>query len=229
MTTETEIVILNTTFEKLKYHLDKSKIFYDMAKSVNREIPITIYPRAAKEKISINQWVKNIEDCPKQMTVVASVRLSYDGVRSYFHYDANKFLINYTEAKIRTLSYDEAKQHDFGGKSFDVVFEIEGEIIPIEIKITQSTTDFMGSTHSPAKVDDYIFVALRVDRETPIEVGKNYLKGMVVDMKSYAPSAWKGTPKINSSRTTLTLDSHTKCIVGSFGKKTFIYEEIIYE
>jgi hypothetical protein len=230
MVNEIDILEFDNLFDKLRYHLKNSKIFYDMAKSVNREIPLTIFPRAEREKISINEWVKTIEDASSQQTVVSTVRLSYEGVKSYFSYDANKFLENYKEAKIRILSYKEIKDYDFQNLAFDVVFEIDGEIIAIEIKVTQSKDQFMGSTHSPNKVDNYIFIALNVDRETPIEIGKNYLKGMMVAMKSFSPDAWRGTPKDNNSRSSLRLNDNENLICGDINYGgSFKYEEIIYE
>jgi hypothetical protein len=230
MTTETETILFTTVFDKLRYHLHKSKIFYDMAKSVNREIPLTIFPRAARENISINEWVKNVEDANSQQTVVSTVRLSYEGVKSYFTYEANKFLENYLECKITTLSYTEVKDCDFGNLAFDVVFEIDGEKIAIEIKVTQSKDQFMGSTHSPKKVDDYIFIALKVDRDTPVEIGNNYLIGMMVAMKSFSANAWKGEPKDNSSYTSLKMDNNQNLICGGLNPDgSFKYEEIIYE
>ena len=230
MINDIDILKFDGLFDKLRFHLKNSKVFYDMAKTVNREIPLTIFPRAAREKISINEWVKTIEDADSQQTVVSTVRLSYEGVKSYFSYDANKFFENYKEAKIRVLSYQEIKDCDFQDLAFDVVFEIDGEKIAIEIKVTQSKDQFMGSTHSPKKVDNYIFIALNVDRDTPIEIGKNYLKGIMVAMKSFAPTDWIGTPKDNSSRSSLKMDNNNNLICGDLNyDKSFKYEEIIYE
>jgi hypothetical protein len=88
----------------------------------------------------------------------------------------------------------------------------------------------MGSTHSPKKVDDYIFIALKVDRDTPVEIGNNYLIGMMVAMKSFSANAWKGEPKDNSSYTSLKMDNNQNLICGGLNPDgSFKYEEIIYE
>ena len=215
MTTETQdLLIFKNTLDKIKYHFKKSGLSYDLAKSINREIPLTIFARAAREKISIDEWVRTIEDAPSQQTVVSTVRLSYEGVKSYFSYEANKFFTNYKEADIRVLSYGEVKEiEDLNTYSFDVVFEIDGEKIAIEIKVTQSKKKFMGTNHSTSKVEDYLFIALDVDRDTPVEVGKNYLRGILVETKKFALDAWKGERTNNSSRTTLGFDSNDNGLI----------------
>ena len=231
MTTENEVIDITKTRDKLTYHLTKSKVFDDMARTINREIPLTIFPRAAREKISINQWVKTVEDAKKQQTVVSTVRLSYEGVKTYFSYEANEFFEKYKDAKIKVLSYGEVIECvEFDGLAFDVVFEIDGEKIAIEIKVTQGKKGFMGTTHSTSKVNDYLFIALKVDRDSVVEVGKNYVQGMMVAIESHTIDEWIGVPSEKNSITSLKLKDGKHFICGGVGKGGhFIYEDITYE
>ena len=221
----------NTLLDKLRYHLDKSGVFNDMIATVNREIPFSIFRKAAREKISINEWLKTVEDSPSQHTVVSTVRLSYEGIKTYFAYEANNFLMNYHDAKIKVLEYNEVRAiEELTDLAFDVVFEIDDETIAIEIKVTQSKTGFLGTTHSTSKVDDYLFIALDVDRDLIVEEGGEYIKGVALEMRCIVDkSSWKGKPSESSSRTTFTFKANEEFLWGGMENGKFKYKIINYE
>ena len=143
METETHIITFTTLLDKIKYHFTKSRVIYDMAFFINKQIPNAIFASALQEGLSINQYLECIEDSKNQHTGVATVKLSYDGVKLYFSRKANSFFQNYNDANIKILEFSEIKEIDeLGDLSFDMVVEIDGEIIQIEIKVTQNKKNF---------------------------------------------------------------------------------------
>ena len=200
---------MNNTAEKLKNHIKQSGMIDDMVKYVNNAIPNTIFPNAKLEGLTINQYLESLEDDSKQRTVLSTGRLSYDGVKFYLSYRANDFFKNYDKADIKILSAkDLNKDSSLKTKSFDVIFLIDGEIIALEIKVTQSNSTFTGATHSTKKVNDYLLISLLVDRDTIVEETKQYIKGVFAMMVNLQQNEWNGEAKENSSWTSLKFKSN---------------------
>ena len=200
---------MNNTAEKLKNHIKQSGMIDDMVKYVNNAIPTTIFPNARIERLTINQYLESLEDDSKQRTVLSTGRLSYDGVKFYLSYRANDFFKNYDKADIKILSAkDLNKDSSLKTKSFDVIFLIDGEIIALEIKVTQSNSTFTGATHSTKKVNDYLLISLLVDRDTIVEETKQYIKGVFAMMVNLQQNEWNGEAKENSSWTSLKFKSN---------------------
>ena len=200
---------MNNTAEKLKNHIKQSGMIDDMVKYVNNAIPTTIFPNARIERLTINQLLESLEDESRQRTVLSTTRLSYDGVKFYLSYRANDFFKNYDKADIKILSAkDLNKDSSIKTKSFDVIFLIDGEIIALEIKVTQSNSTFTGATHSTKKVNDYLLISLLVDRDTIVEETKQYIKGVFAMMVNLQQNEWNGEAKENSSWTSLKFKSN---------------------
>jgi hypothetical protein len=222
---------MNNTAEKLKNHIKQSGMIDDMVKYVNNAIPTTIFPNARIERLTINQLLESLEDESRQRTVLSTTRLSYDGVKFYLSYRANDFFKNYDKADIKILSAkDLNKDSSIKTKSFDVIFLIDGEIIALEIKVTQNKTGFTGATHSTKKVNDFLLIGLLVDRDTIVEENKQYIKGVFAMMVSLEKDDWEGKAKDNSSWTSLTLKANKNykdnLICGTLRKKNINMEMV---
>ena len=87
----------------LVIHLKKLGFVKHLVNYLNDEIPLTIFPIAKREGLTINKWVKDVEDDIKQHTVLITTRLSYDGVKSYLVYNLNTILSLYKDANIGVL------------------------------------------------------------------------------------------------------------------------------
>jgi len=147
----------------LVIHLKKLGFAKHLVDYINNEIPLTIFPIANREGLTINEWVKDVEDDTKQHTVLTTTRLSYDGVKSFLVYRFNKILSLYKDANIKVLKITEVTNNDeVEGKSFDAIFEFNGNIVIIEIKVTQSDTGFTGATHTTSKANTYLLISLKV-------------------------------------------------------------------
>jgi hypothetical protein len=201
---------MNKTVKTLKEHIVKSGMMSDMVKYINDAIPTTIFPNARLEKISINTLLECLEDAKGQHTVLSTARLSYDGVKFYLAFKANDFFKNYDKADIKVLSLNNLDENsEIITKSFDVLFSINGEIVALEIKVTQSTKSFTGATHST-----------------------KYVKGVFAMMVSLKKEEWNGKASDNSSWTKLDFkvgrDYSDNLICGGFKKKK-TNMEIVFE
>ena len=164
---------------------------------------------------------------------MSTARLSYDGVKFYLAFKANDFFKNYDKADIKVLSLNNLDENsEIITKSFDVLFSINGEIIALEIKVTQSTKSFTGATHSTKKVNDYLLISLSIDRDSIIEENKKYVKGVFAMMVSLKKEEWNGKASDNSSWTKLDFkvgrDYSNNLICGGFKKKK-TNMEIVFE
>lgn len=215
---------MNNIVKILKDHIKQSGMIDDMAKYIDKAIPTTIFPNARLRGLTINGLLECLEDASGQQTVLSTGRLSYDGVKSYLAFEANDFFKNYDKANIKILSAKELDEDSvLKTKSFDVIFSIDGNIVALEIKVTQSDSTFTGATHSTKKVNDYLLISLRVDRDTIVEENKQYIKGVFAMIISLEKNEWEGEAKDNSSWTSLTFKANknydNNLICGTLRKK----------
>lgn len=198
--------------DTLRFHLERSGLFKEMASYVDRNI-VNIFPLAKRHGLSALELMKYLEDEPGQWNVIISQKLSYDGVKSFLSFEANKYLESYSNANLRVLNSEEiAEVEELKGKAFDVVFSINAEPIALEIKINQrsySNPDaapmWQGATHATKKVNDYLLISLDFDSRKKVSDDSGYIKGFFTILTSLDKSAWIGEASENSSRTTLRL------------------------
>jgi hypothetical protein len=217
----------------LVIHLKRLGFAKNLIQYINNEIPLTIFPIANREGLTINEWVKDVEDDKKQHTVLTTTRLSYDGVKSYLVYKLNTILSLYKEADIKVLKITEVTNtDDIKDKSFDAIFQFNGEIVIIEIKVTQSDKGFTGATHTTSKADIFLLISLSINRSKKVEIGGEYVDGCFIMLINLDKGFWKGEAKSNNSFTQLNfpsdIDYSENIICGGF-KKNKVYNKIIFE
>jgi hypothetical protein len=223
----------DTLVKEMVTHLKKLGFVKHMVNYINNEIPLTIFPIAKREGLTINEWVSDGEDDKGQHTVLTTTRLSYDGVKSFLVYKLNTILSSYKDANIRVLKIKEVVDTEvIENKSFDAIFEFNGEIVIIEIKVTQSTDGFTGATHATSKADIYLLIALSINRDKIVVENTEYVNGAFSMLINLGKECWKGEAKNNSSYTQLRFlsseDYSENLICGSF-KKNKVYKKIIFE
>lgn len=219
--------------KELVYHLKKVEVIKHMIKYINDEIPTTIFPIAKRENLTINEWVTDVEDDTKQHTVLITTRLSYDGVKSFLVYKLNNILNTYKDAKIKVLKVNEVnKKDEINDKSFDAIFDFNGEIIIIEIKVTQSDKGFTGATHTTSKTDIFFLIALLINKDKKVVEQDKYVDGVFSMLLKLDKNQWVGEAKKTSSFSSLKLPSNIdysqNIICGGF-KKNKKYNKIIFE
>ena len=217
----------------LVIHLKKLEFSKHLVDYINNEIPLTIFPIANREGLTINEWVKDVEDDTRQHTVLTTTRLSYDGVKSYLVYRLNAILSLYKDADIKVLKIvDVTNTDEIKDKSFDAIFQFNGEIVIVEIKVTQSDNGFTGATHTTSKADIFLLISLSINRDKKVEVGGDYVDGVFIMLINLDKDFWTGEAKSNSSFTQLKFstdfDYSENIICGSLKKNTK-YKKIIFE
>lgn len=219
----------------LIFHLKNVGFVKHLSNYINNEIPLTIFPIARREGLSINEWVSDVEDDTKQHTVLTTTRLSYDGVKSFLVYMLNKHLSSYSGARLKILKLKEIKDEEMEkieGKSFDAIFDFNGEIVIIEIKVTQSDTGFTGATHTTSKADIFLLISLKINRDKKVTEKSNYVDGVFSMLINLGENSWKGEAKNNSSYTQLRFLSdidYSGNIISGKLKKNKVYQKIIFE
>ena len=222
-----------TLVRDLVIHLKKLGFAKNLTEYINNEIPLTIFPIANRENLTINQWVKDVEDDKKQHTVLTTTRLSYDGVKSYLVYKLNTILSIYKEANIKVLKITEVTNtEEIDGKSFDAIFQFNGKIVIIEIKVTQSEQGFTGATHTTSKTDIFLLISLSVNRDKKVEIGETYVDGIFIMLINLDNTLWAGEAKSNNSFTQLKFPSnvdYSENIICGHLKNNKVYKKIIFE
>ena len=224
-----------TLVSELIVHLKKVGFVKHLSDYINNEIPLTIFPIAKREGLTINEWVSDVEDDTKQHTVLTTTRLSYDGVKSFLVYKLNNHLSIYNGARLKILKLKEIKDEEMEkieGKSFDAIFEFNGNIVIIEIKVTQSDSGFTGATHTTSKADIFLLISLKINRNKKVVEDSDYVEGIFSMLINLGENSWKGEAKNNSSYTQLRflsdIDYSGNIISGKF-KKNKKYRKIIFE
>jgi hypothetical protein len=217
-------------------HLKRLEFAKHLVGYINNEIPLTIFPIAKREGLTINEWVRDVEDDVRQHTVLTTTRLSYDGVKSFLVYKLNTILSSYKDANIKVLKITEIVNtediEEIEDKSFDAIFEFNGEIVIIEIKVTQSDKGFTGATHTTSKADIFLLISLSINRDKKVEEESQYVDGIFGMLINMDKNNWKGEAKNNSSFTQLTFSSninYDEYIFSGSIKKNKVNQKIIFE
>jgi len=219
--------------KEMVLHLKKLGFVKHMVDYINNEIPLTIFPIAKREGLTINEWVTDVEDDTKQHTVLTTTRLSYDGVKSFLVYRLNTILLSYKDANIKILKIGEViNTEEIEDKSFDAIFEYNRQIVIIEIKVTQSDVGFTGATHTTSKADTFLLISLSINRDKKVVENKTYVKGAFSMLVNLKKDNWKGEAKKTNSFSTFkllsTIDYSENLICGSL-KKNKVFSKIIFE
>ena len=179
---------------------------------LNSVIPTNLYSVAKKRGMSINQYLDAIEDDAGQHTVVMTGDISYKGVKEFLIFEANEFLSKMTNGSVKVLSKSEYRSNpnfiEYADLAFDIIFEVDGELVPLEIKVTQNTSGFTGATHSTSKVNDYLLILLEIDRDVIVADGIDFVKSIFMSITSIDGSSWKGEASSNSSWTQFKFKVH---------------------
>jgi hypothetical protein len=202
----------------------------------NKRIP-NLYSSAKDNKLTIGEYIDMLEDDSKQHTVVTTAQISYLCVKDYLSFKANDFLIEKTEGYVKILNKIQYQSHKdyykFEKLSFDIVFEVGGELIPLEIKVSQGKDGFTGATHSTSKVNDYLLISLDIDKSIIVSDDVSFIKGIFMSLTTIDSKSWNGKASTNNSFTSFkfnVFDSNENIInydddviIGKLDKKQKFY------
>lgn len=120
---------------------------------------------------------------------------------SYLKYRANNNLKKHNSF-LRVVTTREKKEDGVG--SYDLVFENINtkEVYLIEVKLSQNNNSWQGSTSSTSKVDLFLLINFRIDRDCKIsDKDKSLFTGVFAAIVNMGNKKWSGTPKDNNHRT----------------------------
>lgn len=191
---------------------------------------------------TINEFLSKIEDDDRQHTTVLTSDISYFGIKNYLAIHANKFLFEKTKGFIRILDKREYiiryDFEEFKSLSFDVVFEVGGTLVPLEIKVSLNKEGFTGSTHSTSKVTDYLLISLDIDRDIVLNDNVKPINSVFMSITNIDKDLWRGKASNNNSRTTYKFNiydsennkiDYSDGIIYGYLKKNIAYYGIIRE
>jgi len=135
-----------------------------------------------------------------QIGVQLTAQLSH-AFYSYLKYRANINLIKH-DSFLRVVT---TRKHDDGNSaSYDLVLQdiITNEVYFIEVKLSQNKNSWQGSTSSTSKVDLFLLINFRIDRDCKIvNKDKSLFSGVFASIVNMGNKKWSGKPKDNNHRT----------------------------
>jgi hypothetical protein len=135
-----------------------------------------------------------------QIGVQLTAQLSH-AFYSYLKYRANINLIKH-DSFLRVVT---TRKHDDGNSaSYDLVLQdiITDEVYFIEVKLSQNKNSWQGSTSSTSKVDLFLLINFRIDRDCKIaNKDKSLFSGVFASLVNMGNKKWSGKPKDNNHRT----------------------------
>tara|TARA_R110002020_G_C16242537_1_gene769204 strand:- start:910 stop:1635 length:726 start_codon:yes stop_codon:yes gene_type:complete len=152
--------------------------------------------RMKKSIRTIQDWAESAEEQKRQQTSVVSVRIAYD-----FEFAIHKACEDFG---LPALDKEEGDSpgHDFRIETTDM------GIVPFEVKTTQSTNGWTGSTHSEGKgkATNYVLVSYELDKDISIPLDGIAFHGAIssahFSVLSGCEMNWAGEATNNNSSTT---------------------------
>jgi hypothetical protein len=135
-----------------------------------------------------------------QIGVQLTAQLSH-AFYSYLKYRANVNLINH-DSFLRVVTT--RKHDDDNSASYDLVLQDinTNEVYFIEVKLSQNKNSWQGSTSSTSKVDLFLLINFRIDRDCKInDKDKSLFSGVFASLVNMGNKKWSGKPKDNNHRT----------------------------
>lgn len=135
-----------------------------------------------------------------QIGVQLTAQLSH-AFYSYLKYRANVNLIKH-DSFLRVVTT--RKHDDDNSASYDLVLQDinTNEVYFIEVKLSQNKNSWQGSTSSTSKVDLFLLINFRIDRDCKInDKDKSLFSGVFASLVNMGNKKWSGKPKDNNHRT----------------------------
>jgi hypothetical protein len=182
----------------IKNELKRVKFIEEAFHVINRIYLPSQFVDALNNNESLNEFY-SLEE-PSQIGVQLTAQISH-AFYSYLKYRANENLIKHNSF-LRVITTRKKDDNDQG--SYDLVFRDINtlEDFYIEVKLSQNNNSWQGSTSSTSKVDLFLLVNFRIDRECKIsDVDGSLFQGVFVAIVNMSDIKWSGSPKDNNHRT----------------------------
>jgi hypothetical protein len=199
---------MGVVYDKKYPYICNMKLITEELKRVNfigdafKNIEEIYIPSQFTDAVSNNESLNEfycLEE-PSQIGVQLTAQISHS-FYSYLKYRANTNFIKHSSF-LRVLT-TRKNDNDKGG-SYDLVLENTNncEIYFIEVKLSQNKNSWQGSTSSTSKVDLFLLVNFRIDRDCKInDKDKSLFSGVFASLVNMGDKKWLGKPKDNNHRT----------------------------
>lgn len=183
--------------ERIKNELKRVKLIDNAFYTIESCYIPKLYSDSCESNETLNEFYCLEE--PTQVGVQLTAQMSH-AFYSYLKYKANKHLES-EKSYLRVITIREYESKE----SYDLVLmDTETQTKHyIEIKLSQNNNSWQGSTSSTSKVDLFLLVNFKIDRNKKLSTGNNSglfvgVFAAIVNMKN---KEWSGEPKNNSHRT----------------------------
>jgi len=136
---------------------------------------------------------------PSQVGAQLTAQISH----SFYSYLKNRANLNF-EKKDSFLRVSTIREV-YNEESYDLVLEniTSGDKFLIEVKMSQNKNSWQGSTSSTSKVDLFLLINFKINRNLKIGKGKemSLFSGIFASLVSMGEKKWSGNPKNNNHRT----------------------------
>lgn len=139
---------------------------------------------------------------PSQIGVQLTAQISHS-FYSFLKYHLNKLLTE-TNSFLRVVT---TRKNESGGKrvSYDLILENinDGKLFYIEVKLSQNNNSWQGSTSTTSKVDTFLLINFKIDRDKKLcfDDNKNLFTGVFASIVDMGDKKWLGVAKDNNHRT----------------------------
>lgn len=184
--------------ELISKELNRVK-FIDNAFKIIEEVYIpSQFADAVINNESLNDFYSLEES--SQVGVQLTAQISH-AFYSYLKYRANDNLIK-NNSFLRVITT--RKKIENKSTSYDLILQDinTSEVYFIEVKLSQNNNSWQGSTSSTSKVDLFLLVNFKIDRNCKIlDKEKSLFSGVFAAMVNMRDKKWSGKPKDNNHRT----------------------------
>jgi hypothetical protein len=152
---------------------------------------------ACKNNESLNEFY-NLEEV-SQVGVQLTAQISHS-FYTFLKYNLNDFLES-QKSFLRVVLERESNQI----KSYDLVFIniTTNKKYYLEIKLSQNDNSWQGSTSSTSKVDNFLLINFKIDRDKKLSLTNNngLFRGVFAGIFNLGSHKWNGDAKSNNHRT----------------------------
>jgi hypothetical protein len=164
---------------------------------IENELIVRQFYGACKNSETLNEFYSLEESSQIGTQLTAQISHCF---YTFLKYDSNDFLEK-NNSFLRVFTGRENNQT----KSYDLVFIdiITGIKYYLEIKLSQNENSWQGSTSSTSKVDNFLLINFRMNRDKKLSLNENngLFSGIFVGIFNLGQHKWNGDAKSNSHRT----------------------------
>lgn len=164
---------------------------------IENELIVRQFYGACKNNESLNEFYSLEETSQVGAQLTAQISHCF---YTFLKYDLNYFLEK-SKSFLRVLTKREKKET----KSYDLVFTdiITGERYYLEVKLSQNDNSWQGSTSTTSKVDNFLLINFKIDREKKLSLTNNsgLFSGVFSGIFNLGQHKWSGDAKPNNHRT----------------------------